>query len=51
VLGAPNARPGDVSVRLEAFERVAGEADRPSPEVVAMVRRLNQDITEARRAV
>jgi hypothetical protein len=35
----------------ESFERVAGEPDGPSPEVVAMVRRLDQDITEARRAL
>jgi hypothetical protein len=40
-----------LEARIEAFERVAGEPDGPSPEVVAMVRHLNQDIIEARRAV
>jgi hypothetical protein len=39
------------SSAAEAFERVAGEPDGPSLEVVAMVGRLDQDITEARRAV
>jgi hypothetical protein len=42
---------GTSRFRIEAFERVAGDPDGPSPEVVAMVRRLNENIIEARRAV
>jgi hypothetical protein len=42
-----------LDARIEALDRIAGEEPdlAASSEVMAMVRRLDQDVTEARRAL